>query len=60
MTTVYQNRGDCVYICPLSRFVELFESAQYEDAAFHAARSPRGVLRNLHIMEMFEGGTHIY
>ncbi|KAM8860293.1 clathrin heavy chain linker domain-containing protein 1-like [Spinachia spinachia] len=39
----------------LSRFIELFDSAQYEEAALHAARSPRGVLRNLDIMEMFKG-----
>ncbi|GAA6230817.1 clathrin heavy chain linker domain-containing protein 1 [Lates japonicus] len=39
----------------LDRFVELFDSAQYEEAALFAARSPRGVLRNLNIMEMFKG-----
>ncbi|XP_029306375.1 clathrin heavy chain linker domain-containing protein 1-like isoform X2 [Cottoperca gobio] len=39
----------------LDRFIELFDSAQYEDAAFLAARSPRGVLRNLDTMEMFQG-----
>nr|XP_040035065.1 clathrin heavy chain linker domain-containing protein 1-like [Gasterosteus aculeatus aculeatus]XP_040035066.1 clathrin heavy chain linker domain-containing protein 1-like [Gasterosteus aculeatus aculeatus] len=38
----------------LSRFIELFDSAEYEEAALHAARSPRGVLRNLDIMEMFQ------
>lgn len=37
------------------RFIELFDSAQYEDAALLAARSPRGVLRNLDTMEMFKG-----
>ncbi|XP_053189511.1 clathrin heavy chain linker domain-containing protein 1-like [Scomber japonicus] len=39
----------------LDRFIELFDSAQYEDAALHAARSPRGVLRNLDTMQMFKG-----
>uniref|UniRef100_A0A8C2XPK7 Uncharacterized protein n=1 Tax=Cyclopterus lumpus TaxID=8103 RepID=A0A8C2XPK7_CYCLU len=39
------------------RFIELFDSAQYEEAAFVAARSPRGVLRNLDTMEMFKGVT---
>lgn len=37
------------------RFVELFDSAQFEEAALLAASSPGGVLRNLDIMEMFEG-----
>ncbi|KAM7385169.1 hypothetical protein PAMP_001265 [Pampus punctatissimus] len=37
------------------RFIELFDSAQYEEAALLAARSPRGVLRNLDTMEMFKG-----
>ncbi|XP_034407391.1 clathrin heavy chain linker domain-containing protein 1-like [Cyclopterus lumpus] len=41
----------------LNRFIELFDSAQYEEAAFVAARSPRGVLRNLDTMEMFKGVT---
>ncbi|AWP14659.1 putative clathrin heavy chain linker domain-containing protein 1 [Scophthalmus maximus] len=41
----------------LDRFNELFESAQYEDAALVAARSPGGVLRNLDTMEMFQGVT---
>ncbi|XP_038586259.1 clathrin heavy chain linker domain-containing protein 1-like [Micropterus salmoides] len=39
----------------LDRFIELFDSAQYEEAALLAARSPRGVLRNLHTVEMFKG-----
>ncbi|XP_031729635.1 clathrin heavy chain linker domain-containing protein 1 isoform X2 [Anarrhichthys ocellatus] len=39
----------------LNRFIELFDSAQYEEAALLAARSPRGVLRNLDTMEMFKG-----
>ncbi|XP_024916515.1 clathrin heavy chain linker domain-containing protein 1 isoform X2 [Cynoglossus semilaevis] len=39
----------------LDRFVELFDSAQFEEAALLAASSPGGVLRNLDIMEMFEG-----
>nr|XP_046258294.1 clathrin heavy chain linker domain-containing protein 1-like isoform X2 [Scatophagus argus] len=39
----------------LDRFIELFDSSQYEEAAFLAARSPRGVLRNLDTVEMFKG-----
>ncbi|KAM4591918.1 clathrin heavy chain linker domain-containing protein 1-like [Odontesthes bonariensis] len=39
----------------LSRFLELFASARFEEAALHAARSPRGVLRNLDTMQMFTG-----
>ncbi|KAM9847992.1 clathrin heavy chain linker domain-containing protein 1-like [Aulostomus maculatus] len=39
----------------LQRFMRLFDSAQYEEAALLAARSPRRVLRNLDIMEMFQG-----
>ncbi|XP_059215129.1 clathrin heavy chain linker domain-containing protein 1-like [Centropristis striata] len=39
----------------LDRFMKLFDSAQYEEAALLAARSPRGVLRNLDTMEMFKG-----
>ncbi|XP_060943730.1 clathrin heavy chain linker domain-containing protein 1-like [Limanda limanda] len=41
----------------LDRFIELFDSAQYEDAALVAARSPQGVLRNVDTMEMFKGVT---
>ncbi|XP_041866648.1 clathrin heavy chain linker domain-containing protein 1-like isoform X2 [Melanotaenia boesemani] len=37
----------------LDRFVKLFDSARYEDAALHAARSPQGILRNLDTMGMF-------
>ncbi|XP_054874762.1 LOW QUALITY PROTEIN: clathrin heavy chain linker domain-containing protein 1 [Amphiprion ocellaris] len=39
----------------LDRFMELFDSAQYEEAAVLAARNPPGVLRNLDTMEMFKG-----
>ncbi|KAL3050660.1 hypothetical protein OYC64_012641 [Pagothenia borchgrevinki] len=39
----------------LDRFLELFDSARYEEAALLAARSPRGVLRNQDTMEMFKG-----
>ncbi|XP_068587976.1 clathrin heavy chain linker domain-containing protein 1-like [Cebidichthys violaceus] len=39
----------------LNRFIELFDSARYEEAALLAARSPRGVLRNLDTMQMFKG-----
>ncbi|XP_068423286.1 clathrin heavy chain linker domain-containing protein 1-like [Clinocottus analis] len=39
----------------LNRFIELLDSAQYEEAALLAARSPRGALRNLDTMEMFKG-----
>ncbi|XP_011482893.1 clathrin heavy chain linker domain-containing protein 1 [Oryzias latipes] len=39
----------------LLRFLQLFDSGQYKDAALHAARSPGGILRNLDVMEMFAG-----
>ncbi|XP_069033358.1 clathrin heavy chain linker domain-containing protein 1-like [Embiotoca jacksoni] len=39
----------------LDRFIELFESDRFEDAALLAARCPGGVLRNLDIMDMFRG-----
>ncbi|XP_051815596.1 clathrin heavy chain linker domain-containing protein 1 isoform X2 [Acanthochromis polyacanthus] len=39
----------------LDRFMELFDSAQFEEAAVLAARNPPGVLRNLNTMEMFKG-----
>ncbi|KAM9345488.1 clathrin heavy chain linker domain-containing protein 1-like [Symphorus nematophorus] len=41
----------------LDRFIELFDSAQFEEAALLAATSPRGVLRNLDTMDMFKGVT---
>uniref|UniRef100_A0A3B4APF9 Uncharacterized protein n=1 Tax=Periophthalmus magnuspinnatus TaxID=409849 RepID=A0A3B4APF9_9GOBI len=42
---------------PLHRFVELFDSAQYEEAAQQAAHCPRGLLRNLHTLNMFKAVT---
>ncbi|KAG8000310.1 Clathrin heavy chain linker domain-containing protein 1 [Nibea albiflora] len=51
-TGVNESRFQADY---LHRFTELFDSARYEEAALHAARSPRGFLRNLDIMEMFKG-----
>ncbi|KAI3363535.1 hypothetical protein L3Q82_012129 [Scortum barcoo] len=42
----------------LDRFIKLFDSAQYEEAALIAARSPWGVLRTLDTMEMFKGREH--
>lgn len=47
-----------VKLCCISiihRFVELFEVGDYENAAFHAAMSPHGILRNINIMEKFKG-----
>lgn len=41
----------------LDRFVELFDSCQYEEAALHAAHSPHGVLRNVQTINMFKGVT---
>ncbi|TKS85883.1 Clathrin heavy chain linker domain-containing protein 1 [Collichthys lucidus] len=43
----------------LHRFTELFDSARYEEAALHAARSPRGFLRNLDTMKMFKVGDKL-
>lgn len=51
------TRADASELDYLDRFLELFESAQYEDAALSAARAPRGVLRNIDTMEMFKGGN---
>ncbi|XP_073337940.1 clathrin heavy chain linker domain-containing protein 1-like [Pagrus major] len=39
----------------LDRFIELLDSARYEDAALIAARCPQGVLRNLDTSDMFRG-----
>ncbi|XP_031434839.1 clathrin heavy chain linker domain-containing protein 1 isoform X2 [Clupea harengus] len=41
----------------IERFTELFESGDYEAAAFHAAKSPHGVLRNMETMERFKAIT---
>ncbi|XP_055018431.1 clathrin heavy chain linker domain-containing protein 1 [Boleophthalmus pectinirostris] len=41
----------------LNRFVDLFDSAQYKEAALQAAHSPRGLLRNLHTVHMFKAVT---
>ncbi|MBN3309061.1 CLHC1 protein, partial [Amia calva] len=41
----------------MERFLELFDGGQYEAAAFHAARSPHGALRNMETMEKFRGIT---
>nr|XP_006638533.2 PREDICTED: clathrin heavy chain linker domain-containing protein 1 isoform X1 [Lepisosteus oculatus] len=38
----------------IERFIELFEAGKYEAAAFHAAKSPYGVLRNMETMEKFK------
>uniref|UniRef100_A0AAY5EQC3 Clathrin heavy chain linker domain-containing protein 1 n=1 Tax=Electrophorus electricus TaxID=8005 RepID=A0AAY5EQC3_ELEEL len=39
------------------RFMHMFEAGDYEAAAFHAARSPHGVLRNTETMERFKSVT---
>ncbi|XP_041920938.1 clathrin heavy chain linker domain-containing protein 1-like isoform X1 [Alosa sapidissima] len=41
----------------IERFTDLFESGDYELAAFHAAKSPHGVLRNMETMEKFKAIT---
>ncbi|KAJ8248406.1 hypothetical protein GJAV_G00241700 [Gymnothorax javanicus] len=38
----------------VERFTQLFEEGDYKAAALHAARSPRGILRNLETMERFK------
>ncbi|KAJ8013878.1 hypothetical protein DPEC_G00034370 [Dallia pectoralis] len=38
----------------IERFIGLFEAGEYEAAAFHAAKSPHGVLRNTETMEKFK------
>lgn len=42
-------------VSTIDRFVKLFESSDYETAAFHAATSPHGVLRNINVLEKFKG-----
>ncbi|KAF6727577.1 Clathrin heavy chain linker domain-containing protein 1 [Oryzias melastigma] len=39
----------------LCRFLQLFGSGRYREAALHAARTPGGILRNPDVMEMFAG-----
>ncbi|XP_024153273.1 clathrin heavy chain linker domain-containing protein 1 isoform X2 [Oryzias melastigma] len=39
----------------LLRFLQLFGSGRYREAALHAARTPGGILRNPDVMEMFAG-----
>ncbi|XP_020337562.1 clathrin heavy chain linker domain-containing protein 1 [Oncorhynchus kisutch] len=41
----------------IERFIDLFEGGEYEAAAFHAAKSPHGVLRNMETMERFKAVT---
>ncbi|KAI5087883.1 hypothetical protein C0J45_22372 [Silurus meridionalis] len=41
----------------VERFIELFEAADYETAAFQASISPYGVLRNIGVMEKFKNIT---
>ncbi|XP_058241181.1 clathrin heavy chain linker domain-containing protein 1-like isoform X2 [Hemibagrus wyckioides] len=41
----------------VERFVQLFQSGDYETAAFHAATSPHGVLRNIDVLEKFKAIT---
>ncbi|MGH0132990.1 UNVERIFIED_CONTAM: hypothetical protein FKN15_059552, partial [Acipenser sinensis] len=41
----------------IERFLELFEGGHYEAAAFHAANSPHGVLRNSKTMKRFKAIT---
>ncbi|KAF4071351.1 hypothetical protein AMELA_G00272250 [Ameiurus melas] len=51
---IKQSRRLAAYV---ERFVKLFEAGEYEDAAFHAAGSPHGVLRNMSVMEKFKAVT---
>uniref|UniRef100_F7FRC9 Clathrin heavy chain linker domain-containing protein 1 n=1 Tax=Ornithorhynchus anatinus TaxID=9258 RepID=F7FRC9_ORNAN len=41
----------------LERFHELFSQGQYEVAALFAINSPRGILRNIEIMNIFKGAS---
>ncbi|XP_030628175.1 clathrin heavy chain linker domain-containing protein 1-like [Chanos chanos] len=41
----------------IERFMDLIEGGEYEAAAFHAARSPYGILRNMETMERFKSVT---
>jgi hypothetical protein len=39
----------------IDKFNELFENNLYRDAAYYAAASPRGVLRNIETLHRFKG-----
>uniref|UniRef100_A0AAR2J3F9 Translin-associated factor X-interacting protein 1 N-terminal domain-containing protein n=1 Tax=Pygocentrus nattereri TaxID=42514 RepID=A0AAR2J3F9_PYGNA len=47
-----QLRWCCGFV--IHRFSDLFEAGEYEAAAYHAAKSPHGVLRNMETMERFK------
>ncbi|XP_035256933.1 clathrin heavy chain linker domain-containing protein 1-like isoform X2 [Anguilla anguilla] len=38
----------------VERFTQLFEGGEYQAAALHAARAPRGILRNMETMDRFK------
>ncbi|XP_063047745.1 clathrin heavy chain linker domain-containing protein 1-like [Engraulis encrasicolus] len=50
------NESELLVEC-IERFIDLFENGEYEAAAFHAAKSPHGVLRNMATMEKFKAIT---
>ena len=39
----------------IEKFNELFEEGRYEEAAIHAANSPKGILRTMETMSRFKG-----
>jgi len=38
----------------IEKFNELFEDGRYEEAAIHAANSPKGILRSMETMSRFK------
>ena len=40
----------------IEKFTELVEDKNYEEAALHAASSPKGILRTREILHRFKGG----
>ena len=39
----------------IEKFTELMEDEKYEEAAVHAANSPKGILRTVETMQKFKG-----
>ncbi len=44
----------------IEKFTELMEDKRYEDAATHAANSPKGILRTPETMQKFKGMCQTY
>ena len=42
----------------IEKFNQLLDDGHYEQAAVHAANSPKGILRTAQAMQMFKGSLH--